>query len=164
VFTPVLTLWAFLCQAISPDGTCRAAVARVLAWLVSQGQRPCSPQTGPYCKARARLPESLLRRLARETGRALHEQAPAGWLWRQRGVDFVVRLHQLRRADFRRGRRLGRRDHVVCWPKPPRPEWLDEAAYAALPSGLAVREVDVRVKQPGFRTRRPVVVTSLTDA
>src|SRR5438552_15877451 len=55
VFTPVLTLWAFLCQAISPDGSCRAAVARVLAWLVSQGQRPCSPQTGPSRKARARL-------------------------------------------------------------------------------------------------------------
>src|SRR5438094_675316 len=47
VFTPVLTLWAFLAQVLSPDASCRAAVARVLAWLVSQGQRPCSPQTGP---------------------------------------------------------------------------------------------------------------------
>src|SRR5204862_6782831 len=62
VFTPVLTLWAFLTQVASADGSCRAAVSRVLAWLVCQGQRPCAPKTAPYCKARQRLPESLLRR------------------------------------------------------------------------------------------------------
>jgi len=28
VFSPALTLWAFLSQALSPDGSCRAAVAR----------------------------------------------------------------------------------------------------------------------------------------
>jgi hypothetical protein len=35
---------------------------------------------------------------------------------RRRGVDVVFRLHQRRRADFRRGRRLGRADHLVTWP------------------------------------------------
>ena len=35
-----------------------------------------------------------------------------------RGVDVVVRLHQCRKADFRRGRRLGREDHLVTWTKP----------------------------------------------
>src|SRR5438128_1535579 len=35
---------------------------------------------------RARLPESLLRRLARETGRDLHRQAQADWRWRGRRV------------------------------------------------------------------------------
>src|SRR5262245_13110243 len=59
VFTPLVTLWAFLAQVISPDGCCRAAVARVLAWLIAQGQKPCRPSTGGYCKARARLPEGL---------------------------------------------------------------------------------------------------------
>ena len=39
---------------------------------------------------------------------------------RRRGVDVVFRLHQCRTADFRRGRRLGRADHLVTWPKPPR--------------------------------------------
>src|SRR5437588_2558821 len=63
VYTPALTLWAFLSQVVHADGSCRAAVARVLAWLVSRGERPCSPTTGPYCKARGRLPESLLHRL-----------------------------------------------------------------------------------------------------
>src|SRR6185437_4051259 len=45
VYTPVLTLWAFLSQVLSPEGSCRAAVARVLAWLVARGEPPCSPKT-----------------------------------------------------------------------------------------------------------------------
>ncbi len=89
VYPPVLTLWAFLGQVCSADGSCRAAVARVLAWLVARGQRPCAPETGPYCKARGRLPEGLVRRLARQTGRTLHEQAPADWLWHGRRVKVV---------------------------------------------------------------------------
>jgi hypothetical protein len=215
VYTPLLTLWAFLSQVLSPDGSCRATVARVLAWLVCQGHKPCSPKTDPYCKARQRLPESLLRRLMRETGQALHEQLPAAWRWKgrwvklvdgatvsmpdtpanqtaypqhnaqapglgfpiarvvvifclacgtvldaalgryqgkqagetallrsledalepgdvllgdrcyggwfdlallaERSIDALAHLHQFRRCDFRRGRRLGRGDHIVEW-------------------------------------------------
>src|SRR5262249_41059135 len=89
VYTPALTLWAFLTQVVSPDGSCRATVARVLAWLVSQGQPPGTPKTGPYSKARARLPESLLRRLARETGRDLHDQVPAEWRWHGKRVKLA---------------------------------------------------------------------------
>jgi hypothetical protein len=89
VFTPELILWAFLSQVISPDGSCREAVARVLAWLVSRGERPCSPQTDPYCKARKRLPEKLFERLTRETGRTLHQQVADEWLWNERRVKPV---------------------------------------------------------------------------
>jgi hypothetical protein len=85
-------------------------------------------------------------------------------LLRQGGADMVCRLHQRRRTDFRSGRRLGREEHVVTWNKPPRPEWLDEAAYAALPATLAVREVRVRVRVAGFRTLLLVVATTLLDA
>ena len=83
---------------------------------------------------------------------------------RSRGVDFVSRLHQGRRADFRRGQRLGPDDHVVAWPKPRRPEWMDQATYDALPHELTVREVRLDVSIPGFRPRQIVVVTSLVDA
>lgn len=85
-------------------------------------------------------------------------------LLQERGIDLVVRLHQCRHADFTRGRRLGPGDHVVRWPKPPRPEWLDEATYQRLPESLSMREVLVQVHQPGFRTESLVVVTTLTDA
>jgi len=89
VFTPLLTLWAFLSQVVSADSSCRAAVARVLAWLVSRGERPCSPKTDPYCKARRRLPHSLFTRLVRETGATLHSQVTDAWLWRGRRVKLV---------------------------------------------------------------------------
>jgi hypothetical protein len=84
-------------------------------------------------------------------------------LWQSGGVDAVVRMHQARRADFRTGRRLGARDHVVVWSRPDRPEWVDNALFRTLPRRLEVREVAVRVTQPGFRTRRLVVVTTLRD-
>jgi hypothetical protein len=84
-------------------------------------------------------------------------------LARQRGADVVCRLHQRRTTDFRRGRRCGSGDHVVCWPKPPRPDWMEAETYAALPSVLAVRELRVRVEQPGFRPRALVVATTLLD-
>jgi hypothetical protein len=263
VFTPVVTLWAFLTQVICPVGCCRLAVARVMAGLVARGQPPCGPGTGGYCKARARLPEGALSQLARGAGRALDAPAPESWLWkgrrvqiadgttvsmpdtpenqheyphpgsqadgigfpqirlvalfslacgaildvalgpsrgkqsgetallrpiagsvgsgtvlladryfggwfdvalwRERGVEVVTRLHQKRATDFRRGRHLGREDHVVPWPKKQRPEWMDRATYLRLPDELEMREVRVRVSQRGFRTQVLVVATTLTD-
>ena len=59
----------------------------------------------------------------------------------QLGVDVVMRQHQYRHTDFRRGRRLGPRDHVVVWDRPLRPPWMDEACYAGMPATLTMREV-----------------------
>jgi hypothetical protein len=82
----------------------------------------------------------------------------------QRGVDGVSRLNKAhRRADFRRGRRLGALDHVVRWAKPTSIRALDRQACHALPESITVREAWVRVAQPGFRTRSVVVVTTLLD-
>lgn len=89
VYTPVVTLWAFLSQCLCPDGSCRQAVARVLAWLVSHGRRACSAKTDPYCKARQRLPLDLFTRLVRTTGRDLAEQLPDAWRWRGHRVKLV---------------------------------------------------------------------------
>src|SRR5262249_17764528 len=49
----------------------------------------------------------------------------------RRGADACCRLHARRRYDFRKGKRLGKGDHVVTWDKPPRPGWLDEETYQA---------------------------------
>src|SRR4051812_5367235 len=56
IFPPLVTLWTFLSQVKSPDHSCREAVARWIAFRVANGQEPCGPQTGSYCKARQRLP------------------------------------------------------------------------------------------------------------
>jgi Transposase DDE domain len=80
-------------------------------------------------------------------------------LCRSRGLHAVFRLHQRRP----RGRR---RDRLVAYRKPPareRPAWLSEAAYAALPEALVVREVRVRVGTPGGRTRVLTLVTTLLN-
>jgi hypothetical protein len=110
--------------------------------------------------------------------RALHDTLAAGdvvladryfsgWcdvaLLLQRGADIVVRKHQLRATDFRRGQRLGADDHLVQYAKPRRPEWMSPEQYAKLPDALTLREVRIHVAQKGFRTRQLVVVTTLLD-
>jgi hypothetical protein len=263
IYTPLVTLWMFLGQVLSADHSCRAAVAHLIAHRVSQGQSPCSPETGAYCQARKRLPEAFFSEVARQTGRALDTNANSEWLWKgrrvyaydgstvsmpdtpenqkaypqpaaqkpglgfplariaavvslscgavldlgicryagkgqselgmlrtllnmflpgdvlladrlmcswtemvmlkQRGVDLVTRLSK-RKADFRRGKRLGKGDHIVKWPKPTKPRSIDRATYNSLPEFLMVRETLVQVEQPGFRSRTIIVVTTLLDA
>lgn len=238
-------------------------MARLAAWRVAQGRRPCSVDTGAYCTARSHLPEAACRQLVRRTGRESEAAAPAEWLWHgrrvrlvdgstitmpdtaanqaaypqaktqrpgcgfpiarivvvfslavgtvleaalgpykgkqtgenslfrtldkdllpgdllvadryfsgwfdivllaRRGVDVVLHKHQKRPTDFRTGRRLGREDHVVRWPKPPCPEWLSQQDDAALPEELEIRELRVQVKQKGFRVQSLTVVTTLLD-
>ena len=86
IYSPLVTLWVFLSQVLSQDHSCRAAVARLIAHLVSRGQRPCSAETSAYCQARKRLPEQLFSDVARQTGQALDHSAKEQWLWKRRRV------------------------------------------------------------------------------
>jgi putative transposase len=262
IFTPLLTLWAFLGQLLHSDHSCRAAVLRVIV-LCAALERPIpASDTAAYCRARARLPTAALRRLATHLGRQLESHAPKDWLWQghhvklvdgstssvpdspanqhafpprrsrrgisyplirwvclvslataavldfnygpyqgkqtgelalfrplqsslqagdvlladryfctwftfalalRQGVDVVARLHASRNQDFRVGIRYGRGERLMFWDRPPRPEWLDEATYQSLPRYLEVREILVHVVQPGRRTRRLIVATTLLD-
>jgi hypothetical protein len=80
-----------------------------------------------------------------------------------RGVDACARLHHRRKADFRRGKRLGKYDRLVMWRRPARPEWMDEATYAAIPETLTLRMIRFNIEVPGRRTRVITVVTTLLD-
>jgi hypothetical protein len=264
IFTPLVTLWAFLGQVLGADQSCRAAVARLIAHRVAQGLPPCSSETGAYCQARKRLPLAFFAAVARRVGQALEARVEPQWLWKgrrvylfdgssvampdtpenrseypltynqtpgtgfavarigaiislacgaildlgicryagkwqsesgllrqlwgllrpgdvlvgdrlmcawtemvllkQRGIDTVCRLTSHRRADFRRGTRLGKDDHLVLWKKPQKPRSVDREVYDALPESLLVRECRVRVAQPGFRVRCLVIATTLLDA
>ena len=86
IYTPLVTLWVFLGQVLSADHSCRAAVARLIAHLISQGESPCSAETGAYCQARKRLPEEFFSSVARQTGRALEDGVDPLWRWKQRRV------------------------------------------------------------------------------
>ena len=255
IYNPFTTLTLFIEQVLGADHSCQDAVARGLSARVALGQPPCSLNTGPYCKARSRLPLSLLTRLAREVGHRLCTGQPTAWRWRSRdvklidgttvsmpdtsanqarfpqsrgqkpglgfpmarlvaivslsagavlewamdacegkktgetallwrlmphlqrgdvviadgyycgyfmiamlvtlGVDLIMPQHHLRITDFRRGKQLGVRDHVVTWIRPKRPDWMDEATYTRMPETLTMREA-----RAGGRT----LITTLTDA
>lgn len=85
-------------------------------------------------------------------------------LLKQRGIDSVTRLHHCRLADFRRGKRLGKGDHIVEWRRPGRIRSIDWQTLKVLPERLTIRETHVQVQQPGFRSRSMIVITTLLDA
>lgn len=85
-------------------------------------------------------------------------------LIKERRLELVSRLNKAnRKADFRRGERLGPQDHIVRWFKPTSIRSLDRRTYKTLPESITVREARIRVTQPGFRTKVIVVVTTLLD-
>jgi DDE family transposase len=265
VFTPAVTLWAILSQALFTDvqRSCRAAVQRVAVYYALLGDEVSSTNTGAYCRARAKVTEGVVRRLAEGVAQRCEAAVPDEWRWHgfrpliidgttfsmpdtaenqaeypqpntqkeglgfpvmravaitslltgmvvamatgpyagketgetallrklfdnfrpddlvltdryfggwfmlalmlARRMQFVTRLHQHREADFSKGRRLGKGDHVVAWAKPQCPSWMDQQTYDSLPGQLEVREIKVCVNKPGFRTESLVVVTSLLD-
>jgi putative transposase len=91
VYTPAVTLWAFLSQTLfkQEQRSCLAAVSRVVVLLVALGRPRPSDNTGNYCRARAKLPERVIQRLVLETAGRLERQVPADWLWHGRHVKLV---------------------------------------------------------------------------
>ncbi len=256
LYPPTVTLSMFLKQVLDQDGSCQQAVNGWAAQRLAEGLSPRSVRTGGYCRARQRLPLSMISTLVRHSGALLSGQSQPDWQWRGRtvklvdgtglsmpdtaenqasypqpgsqavgvgfpaarmvaviclatggllsaavgplegkghsewdlfrgllscfsagdvmladalyanyfliarlqslGVDVVFEQHGSRKTDFRRGERLGPRDHVVVWKKPRRcPAWMMPEDYAATPDTLAMREVAV-----GGR----ILVTTLRDA
>jgi hypothetical protein len=88
VYTPAVTLWAFLSQTLYKDEqrSCLAAVSRVMVLLVALGREPCLKNSGAYCRARARMPEAVLRRLTTEVANGCENAVPERWLWHGRHV------------------------------------------------------------------------------
>ena len=85
-------------------------------------------------------------------------------LLQSRRTDVCARLHHLRKSDFRRGRRLGKYDHVIHWFRPSRPKWMDQATYDSIPETIELRELRFNIVVPGRRTKVLTIVTTLSDA
>jgi hypothetical protein len=264
IFTPMLTLWAWLGQVVFSDKSCVAACARVGVLLAALGRPNWSQDTGVYCRARRRLPAPFIQELAEGLADRLEEAALAEDLWhglhvkladgttlslpdtpenqaafpqpssQQQGLGFpmirmvaviswatgllsalayasyegkgtgetallrqllhrfkpgdlavldryygnywmvalllaigvhlCVRVNHARKVDFSRGKRLGPRDHIITWKRPPRPGWMSQEMYVQLPEELSLREVGIEVARPGDRTEQIVVVTDLLDS
>ena len=82
-----------------------------------------------------------------------------------RGVDILMEQHggRKRSTDFRRGRRLGQRDHLIVIDKPKKqPDWMSAAQYEAAPASLTVREcavADPLLTKPRGQAREEVAST-----
>jgi putative transposase len=89
IFTPLLTLWAYLGQFLHPDHSCRAAVLRIIVLCAALSRPIPATDTAAYCRARARLPTAALSRLATGLGQRLEDHAAVEWLWQGRHVKLV---------------------------------------------------------------------------
>lgn len=244
LFPPTETLSMFLAQALSEDRSCQRAVDNAAIQRLLGGLPQCSAHTGGYCRARQRLPMTMVRTLVHRTAAAVDERVPSAWRWhgrpvravdgttasmpdtrtnqakwpqphtqrpglgfpqcrlvgvmcvgsgavlnaalapvlgkgtdeqtlfrgifdtlnqgdvllgdafyptyfllaelQQRGVDGVFEQYGARRrtTDFRCGKRLGERDHLIRLTKPKyKPEWMDQATYEQAPDSMVVREL-----------------------
>ena len=90
IYTPLKTIVMFIKQILHADKSCRNVVAGELANDVfSDMARQRSTNTGPYCKARSRLPQSTLKALVVETGNMAEKASQSHWRWRDRDVKLV---------------------------------------------------------------------------
>ena len=71
-----------------------------------------------------------------------------------RGVDVVMPQHGVRITDFTRGQRLGKNDHLVQWPRPPKPKAMSAEEYAGYSEFITMREMKVNGR---------ILVTTLLD-
>lgn len=89
IFTPFLTLFAFLSQIFNDDHSCRHAVAEVNALFLAKKLKLCSFGTSSFCKAKARLSLNFLRIIALKLNAKIENSANEKWNWKHGRVVVV---------------------------------------------------------------------------
>lgn len=79
IYTPVKTIFTFIKQVLNPDKSCKNAVAGVVAEHLALSGEIISSNTGPYCKARKRIPEETVQDLVKATGQMASEKSLVQW-------------------------------------------------------------------------------------
>lgn len=79
IYNPIKTLFIFIKQVLNPDKSCKNAVAEVVAEHLITNRKSISTNTGPYCKARKRLPEPTVHELVKEVGKSSAKKATPSW-------------------------------------------------------------------------------------
>lgn len=254
IYTPLKTLFIFIKQVLNPDKSCKNAVADVVAEHQAIHKKAVSFNTGPYCKARQRLPEHAVHDLVKEVGESSIKKVSDRWKAfgrelkvvdgtsaimadtqnnqdiypqqkaQKKGLGFpiarivvvmsltvgtildyaigpfkgkgtgesallrrifgcieagdivlgdryyasffiiadllgkhadgIFKAHIHRYYDFRKGKILGKKDHVVSWKKPYKPDWMDNDTYEKYPEEIKLRE---------FKVDGNIYITTLLD-
>jgi putative transposase len=81
----------------------------------------------------------------------------------QINVQICFRKKKNRHTDFRRGKRLGKQDHIIQWQRPKRPLWMSKEYYETMPLVITLREMKYAIEGPGRKSGPFVVVTTLLE-
>jgi len=80
IYTPFITLIMFTKQVLCADKSCKKAVVDFVAKQSAASNDDISSiNTGPYSKARQRLPEETVHELVKEVGKSVSKHAHIGW-------------------------------------------------------------------------------------
>lgn len=79
----------FLAQALNEDRSCQKAVNDAAIQRIVDGLPAVSTATGGYCKARQRLPLTMVSELVCQTGDLIDSQIPEQWRWQGRRVHLI---------------------------------------------------------------------------
>ena len=80
-----------------------------------------------------------------------------------RQVNIVMKNHDKRPDEPADATRIDKHQRRTIWLRPPRPDWMSEEEYAACPEQVEIRLVDVTIEQPGFRSRKYTIATTILD-
>jgi len=93
LFSLEVTFWAFLDQALTPQGPCRETVRKIMAWHRFENPRgpigDMSADTSAYCQARLRLPVRTIKDINAHLIARLQAHTPTDALWHGRRVKLV---------------------------------------------------------------------------
>jgi hypothetical protein len=91
IYSAALMLWSFLGQVLrdGKEASCRAAVARVVAYCEQEQIAPPTSDTGDYGRARAKLSEAALRELSGEVAAEMETSADEAWLWKGKHAKLI---------------------------------------------------------------------------
>ena len=93
IFSLDVVFWSFFDQVQTPNGACREAVRKVMAFTRRKFPResgsPMSPKTAAYCKARAKIPIDVMDKINAHLVDRMQSHIPKGTLWHGRHVKLV---------------------------------------------------------------------------
>ena len=78
-----------------------------------------------------------------------------------KGVNIVMKNHHKRDDDPLGAKRIDRHQRTTVWLRPQCPTWMSKEEYAQMPEQVEIRLVDVIIDQPGFRSKKFTIATTM---